>query len=235
MNLPEILDDLAARFIIPHAEEINGVPERIFFMIEEAHWFYLDIYQKKYRDLPRLTLKKFGVAILEHIGYIIDVYEAYKTFIKYKKDVPVYGALLINREMDSILLVRGYSKHSMYSFPKGKKNRDESGEECAVREVYEEIGYDIGAKILPITLKSNKFTLFVVMNVKGDTKFKTQTRNEISDIRWIKLSEIERNKNGIYKNIAANYGIFWEIKNIIENITKNHFRFDKQKINKCFI
>lgn len=35
----------------------------------------------------------------------------------------------------------------MYSFPKGKVNKNESGVECAIREVWEEVGYDISKKI----------------------------------------------------------------------------------------
>lgn len=36
---------------------------------------------------------------------------------------------------------------TVYSFPKGKVNKGETGIDCAKREVWEEVGYDISKKI----------------------------------------------------------------------------------------
>ena len=36
---------------------------------------------------------------------------------------------------------------TVYSFPKGKINQGENGLDCAVREVWEEVGYDISKQI----------------------------------------------------------------------------------------
>lgn len=43
-----------------------------------------------------------------------------------------------------MLLVQGYWSKSSWGFPKGKVNQDEPGHVCAVREVLEETGFDIG-------------------------------------------------------------------------------------------
>lgn len=52
----------------------------------------------------------------------------------------------MNETLDSVLLVMNYNQ-TVYSFPKGKVNKNESGVECAKREVWEEVGYDISKKI----------------------------------------------------------------------------------------
>ena len=39
-----------------------------------------------------------------------------------------------------------------YGFPKGKQNKDETPSQCAVREVFEEIGFDINSIINPLVI-----------------------------------------------------------------------------------
>ena len=41
--------------------------------------------------------------------------------------------------------MKGWKKGANCSFPRGKINKDEPDLDCAVREVYEETGYDIKA------------------------------------------------------------------------------------------
>jgi mRNA-decapping enzyme subunit 2 len=48
-----------------------------------------------------------------------------------------------------VLLVQGYWSKSSWGFPKGKVNEEEAGHVCAVREVMEETGFDIGPYIDP--------------------------------------------------------------------------------------
>jgi mRNA-decapping enzyme subunit 2 len=52
----------------------------------------------------------------------------------------VYGAVIMNIRRDKLLLVTDVNNRG-YSFPKGKVNQNENGLECAVREVWEEIGF----------------------------------------------------------------------------------------------
>jgi len=47
-------------------------------------------------------------------------------FSDYITEIPVYGAILLNQKLDSILLVMNY-KCTNYSFPKGKVNENETG------------------------------------------------------------------------------------------------------------
>ena len=60
--------------------------------------------------------------------------------VRYKKNVPTYGAILMNSDLDKVLLVQSYFAKSSWGFPKGKVNEDEDPLHCAIREVYEETG-----------------------------------------------------------------------------------------------
>ena len=55
----------------------------------------------------------------------------------------------------------------MYSFPKGKVNKNESGVECAKREVWEEVGYDISKKI------SEKVYITLIIRITWNSFVKT--------------------------------------------------------------
>ncbi len=64
---------------------------------------------------------------------------------------------MLNDEMDEVVLVKGWKKNANWSFPRGKINKDESDLDCAIREVYEETGYDIQAAGLVRSLESMKY------------------------------------------------------------------------------
>jgi hypothetical protein len=49
-----------SRFILNIPEEEFKSSDRLFFQIEQAHWFYLDFYRERNPQLPNLTLQKFG-------------------------------------------------------------------------------------------------------------------------------------------------------------------------------
>jgi len=56
-------------------------------------------------------------------------------FNKFKRNVPVMGAILLDARMEHVLLVRGFKGASCWGFPRGKIMKDESDADCAVREV----------------------------------------------------------------------------------------------------
>ena len=76
-------------------------------------------------------------------GFAIDPATAYDSFVKYKMTVPVCGAIMLNRARDRVLLVKGWKAAASWSFPRGKINQGERDRDCAVREVWEECGYDL--------------------------------------------------------------------------------------------
>jgi len=194
-KLPVLLDNLCSRFIIncPEVGDQLSEPVRICFQIEQAHWFYEDFYREEDKTLPAFHLKEFAKLIFNHCSLLKshkdNTEEILNKFNHYKTRVPVYGAVLLNPTMDKCLLVKGYSSRSSWGFPKGKINKDEAEIDCAIREVYEEIGHDLTGTIkeedhIQFILKEQLIKLYIVPNISEETKFETRTRKEISKIEW---------------------------------------------------
>lgn len=149
-------------------------------------------------------------------------------FCQYKQQIPSYGAILMNKAMDKVVLVRPY-KGKSWGFPKGKVNEGEDPLECACREVYEETAFDIKKHLerleaqggegkdqlyneeedkLEFYSKQGKVThLFIVQNVPEDTDFHPIARKEISEIKWFPVMKLPRQS---YKNQEKDYNSkFW--------------------------
>ena len=107
---------------------------------------------------------------------------------------------MLNEAMDEVVLVKGWKKGANWSFPRGKINKDEKDLDCAIREVYEETGFDIkgaglvrsdeDAKFIEVNMREQQLRLYVFRDVPMDTLFEPRTRKEISKIQWYKLSEL---------------------------------------------
>ncbi|EQB50887.1 hypothetical protein CGLO_09626 [Colletotrichum gloeosporioides Cg-14] len=214
------LDDLCVRFIINLPEEDLSSVARICFQIEEAQWFYEDFVRPLDPTLPSMTLRSFSLRIFQHCPLLAPFSvenhtKAFEEFLQYKTRVPVRGAILLNEAMDSTILVKGWKKGANWSFPRGKINKDEDDLECAIREVYEETGYDLHAaglvpenrdvKYIEVTMREQQLRLYVFRNVPMETHFQPRTRKEISKIQWYKLSELPafRKKGAQNQNDAA--------------------------------
>ncbi|KAK5629649.1 hypothetical protein RRF57_005364 [Xylaria bambusicola] len=167
--------------------------------------------------LPSMSLRTFSLKMFQHCpllaSFSADIHlKAFDEFMQYKTRVPVRGAVMLNDAMDAAVLVRGYKKGASWSFPRGKINKDEDDVDCAIREVYEETGYDIRAAglvgknspvyPLEVTMHDQQVRLYVFRGIPEDTVFETRTRKEIGDIKWYKLSDLPayRKKKGAAKN-----------------------------------
>lgn len=179
--------------------------ERICFQVEEAQWFYEDFIRPLDPSLPSLTLRAFSLRIFQHCPlfseWSADNYTAaFAEFLAYKSRVPVRGAIMLNEDMDQVVLVKGWKKGANWSFPRGKINKDEDDMDCAVREVYEETGFDVrnaglvqdakDMKYIEITMREQHMRLYVFRGVAMDTHFEPRTRKEISKIEWYKLTDL---------------------------------------------
>lgn len=193
-KLVDWLDDLCSRFIINlPREELESV-ERICFQIEEAQWFYEDFVRPLDPTLPSLNLRKFCHLVFQHcplLSQFSDYHSAaYSEFLAYKTRVPVRGAILLNQEMDQMVLVKGWKKGAKWSFPRGKINKGEADLDCAIREVYEETGFDVRTaglcpddhtvKSVEVSLREQHMRLYVFRGVPMDFEFEPRTRKEIS-------------------------------------------------------
>ncbi|KAJ5315406.1 hypothetical protein N7476_005713 [Penicillium atrosanguineum] len=222
------LDDLCVRFIINlPREELESV-ERICFQVEEAQWFYEDFIRPLDPALPSLTLKSFAMKIFRHCPLMSNWSEyhhnaAFAEFLAYKTRVPVRGAIMLNKEMDEVVLVKGWKKGANWSFPRGKINKGEPDLDCAIREVYEETGFDVRqaglvpdderVKYIEIAMREQHMRLYVFPGVPKDTYFEPRTRKEISKIDWYKLSELptfKKNKQHD-EGLAANANRFYMV------------------------
>ncbi|KAI0905027.1 hypothetical protein F4823DRAFT_612725 [Ustulina deusta] len=219
MSLEDWLDDLCVRFIINLPREDLSSVARICFQIEEAQWFYEDFIRPLDPALPSMSLRTFSLKMFQHCpllaSFSADIHlKAFDEFMQYKTRVPVRGAVMLNDAMDAAVLVRGYKKGASWSFPRGKINKDEDDIDCAIREVYEETGYDLRAAglveknapvhPLEVTMHDQQVRLYVFRGIPENTVFETRTRKEIGDIKWYKLSELPayRKKKGVGKNQA---------------------------------
>ena len=214
------------RFIVNlPLEELESM-ERICFQVEEAQWFYEDFVRPLDPKLPSLNLRQFSMKIFQHCplfaGHGEETYAtAFSEFMAYKTRVPVRGAILLNEALDQVILVKGWKKGANWSFPRGKINKDEEDIDCAIREVYEETGFDVQAaglvaskdevKSIDVTMREQNMKLFVFSGVDMETHFEPRTRKEISAIQWYKLSELptlkkvkNQHENGSHNGVNAN-------------------------------
>ncbi|PWN30652.1 DCP2-domain-containing protein, partial [Jaminaea rosea] len=203
LSFVEVLEDLSSRFIVNlPSEELQRI-ERICFQVEQAHWFYEDFLRPLNPSLPSLNLRKFSIYILQTAslsdlgGTTYGLEAAFDEFLKYKTRVPVCGAVLLCDDWKSCLLVKGWKSSASWGFPKGKINQNEPPRDCAVRETYEETGFDCSHLLKPdsedwmeLNVREQKMRLYIVPGVKKDTIFETQTRKEISKIAWFKLADL---------------------------------------------
>ena len=134
---------------------------------------------------------------------------------------------MLNENMDEVVLVKGWKKSANWSFPRGKINKDEPDLDCAIREVYEETGYDIKAaglvkdekesKYIEMNLREQHMRLYVFRGVPMDTYFEPRTRKEISKINWWKLADLptlkkkKQQQEGRGEDLAINANKFYMV------------------------
>lgn len=239
-TLVSVIDDLIIRFIMNCPDEVFESFDRLFFQIEEAHWFYEDFYREQNKTLPSLNFKQFVDEIFKQCPALQPYRETIdkhtQSFYDYKNTVPVFGAIILNQTRDKVLLVKGWNSKT-WSFPRGKVNQDESEMVCAAREVKEEIGFDISPYLnsknyLKMHFNEQVVTLFIVSGVPENTKFHPETRKEVSAIEWHSIDEIVNARSPSNpKKCASKYWIIssfmprlkkWLAKNPESNNNKNH-------------
>ncbi|KAJ7566777.1 hypothetical protein O6H91_02G118100 [Diphasiastrum complanatum] len=135
----ELLDDLCSRFVLNAPEEELQSFERILFLVEQAHWFYEDNTMEKNSNMKPLSLREFASLMFQSCAalrpYIAHIDDIYKDFTTYKTSVPVTGAIILDLSHERCLLVKGWKVGASWSFPRGKKSKDEEDHHCATREV----------------------------------------------------------------------------------------------------
>ena len=181
--------------------------------LESAYWYWIDNYMDESLVL-RTRFHTFIDYVLPAMKIIKNLHlDSYSMVNKYKAEknsIPSFGAILLDKSLKKTLLVRNQKS---WAFPGGKfeKERDTDGTQCAIREVLEEIGYDISKEIdskeniieclnnpysytesqEKIIVDVPKFTtLYIIPNIDDKTKFKSGNHKEIRHIKWFNIDDI---------------------------------------------
>ncbi|XP_028782131.1 mRNA-decapping enzyme subunit 2 [Neltuma alba] len=195
----ELLDDLCSRFVLNVPKEDLQSFERILFLVEYAHWFYEDNSVENNPSLKSFNLKEFTSLLFNSCDvlkpYVAHIDDIFKDFTSYKVRVPVTGAIILDETFERCLLVKGW-KGSSWSFPRGKKSKDEEDHACAIREVMEETGFDVSKLLkkeehIEVIFGQQRVRLYIIAGVKDDTPFAPLTKKEISEIAWHRLDELQ--------------------------------------------
>lgn len=215
-SMQEVMDDLALRFVVNCPEEEHESVERLLFQVEAAFWFYDDQYREIWpTKFPTFNLLTFSKSLFSHCSLLSAfehrTKEIYEAFTQYKYQIPTCGAMLLTPDKSKLLLVKSWKGNS-WGFPKGKIDRDEDKLACAVREVDEEVGFNISGMIDPeafIELQIGNYPtlrLYIVTGVPEATVFETRTKKEIGAIEWHKLKEIPT-----HKDVQGKGKAFWMV------------------------
>ncbi|XVF23632.1 hypothetical protein REPUB_Repub13aG0056000 [Reevesia pubescens] len=201
----ELLDDLCSRFVLNVPKEDQQSFERILFLVEYAHWFYEDNTVEKNPSLKSFNLKEFTSLLFNSCDvlrpYVAHIDDIFKDFTDYKVRVPVTGAIILDETYERCILVKGW-KGTSWSFPRGKKNKDEEDHACAIREVLEETGFDVSGLLnkdeyIEVIFGQQRVRLYIIAGVKDDTAFAPLTKKEISEIAWHRLDDLQPATNEV--------------------------------------
>jgi 8-oxo-dGTP pyrophosphatase MutT (NUDIX family) len=126
-----------------------------------------------------------------------DLDKLFKAFKKKFTLIQAAGGLVKNEKEQMLMIFRRGS----WDLPKGKLDKGEKLENCALREVKEETGLEEVQLISPLTTtyhtyhEGTKFILkeshWFVMNANGNQNLKPQLEEGIHEIKWVKKNEVD--------------------------------------------
>lgn len=120
--------------------------DRLFFQIEQAWWYYEDFFADNDElSLPHFKLPSFAEKLFNHSLLLAPLRSQCSVlcdqFLAYRSQIPVVGIIMLNADLTQVVLVRGW-KGKSWSFPRGKINQGENPVAGAIREAWEETGFD---------------------------------------------------------------------------------------------
>lgn len=141
-----------------------------------------------------------------HINYIMQL-----------RIIQAGGGLVLNEQNELLFIFRRGS----WDLPKGKVDSGETIEACALREVEEETG--VGNLTLVDFLGITQHQYFdpylqeevikeshwYIMTVKGVPALIPQTEEDITDIKWVPLAEVNALIANAYASIKEIIGLFF--------------------------
>lgn len=172
--------------------------------IEAAYWRYLDHdHQKSPLEYPYMRLHEFASRTLREAGYNhVNSGQYCRLYEKYKKTLPTAGCLIYHQDKMVVVRIRN---SPIMSMPKGKKDdTDPDLLATAIRETREETGLDFEDTVTSSTTQVKlQRTLFYVVECDSELTFTGFNENEIEDVRWIPIADIEKDPLSYSKQTQA--------------------------------
>lgn len=144
--------------------------------------------------IHEMELEKIHAGVFYHP----DLEELKKAFYKKFTIVLAAGGLVLNEKKEMLMIHR----RGKWDLPKGKLDKGEKLENCAVREVEEETGLQKVKLISPLTITYHTYhegARFILkeshwynMKVSGEQKLVPQTEEDIHAIKWVTGKEAEK-------------------------------------------
>ncbi|KAL0229693.1 hypothetical protein PCE1_003261 [Barthelona sp. PCE] len=203
-KLQRAMLDLYFRFVfsLSPAETYENNPQQYFYHVQKAFWWYLDFSVKRENSkLPQIR-KEDEFVRLFHESTPLARFNSAEFFQKHTNHktnrlrVPRAGAVIVHETGTKILLIR--STKNNLTLPGGKSGSPtEPKLVTAVREVFEETGFDISDIIVPtlfvdvVPFKGASLSRFyVIPNVNDEETqdLSPLTRGEVKSIQWYKIS-----------------------------------------------
>ncbi|GLJ48886.1 hypothetical protein SUGI_1031100 [Cryptomeria japonica] len=120
----------------------------------------------------------------------------------FKQSILVAGSIILDQSHQKCLLVKAWRGNS-WSFPRGKReDSDELDHICAIRELMEEVGYDISAVLnkndfIEYYEEKKRVVMYIIKGVNENFSFEPRTKKEVSEIGWHPLSVMRKRPTGI--------------------------------------
>ena len=144
-----------------------------------------------------------------HAGILLDndLSKLKSAFFKHFKLIEAAGGLVLNKNKEVLMIFR----RGKWDLPKGKLDKGETLEQCAVREVQEETGItniELKEKLAETYHVYKEFGKHILkeshwykMLCNTEQKLVPQTEEDITDIKWVKRSDLKNYTSNTYQTI----------------------------------
>ena len=128
---------------------------------------------------------------------VADLRTPFQDWLRDFQRRPRSGAALLSRDLRHVLLVRS-AGGSRLTFPSGLMEDGESPLQCAVREVKEETGVEVGGVLQQRLSVSSEYKggrrhcFFAVTAVESGRRLSSPAVDEIEEMRWVRLDQLRR-------------------------------------------
>jgi 8-oxo-dGTP pyrophosphatase MutT (NUDIX family) len=153
--------------------------------------------------IHEMQLSKVHAGIFFHSN--LD--ELKKLFWKKFTVIQAAGGLVVNENDDVLMIFR----RGKWDLPKGKLDKGETLEKCAVREVQEETGLKKIKLLSPLTTTYHTYhegTKFILkeshwynMKGNGEEKLIPQTEEQINEIKWVPQEDVKKYLKQTYPSV----------------------------------